>query len=100
MSEEQKKLIEETVENLKHLDKESLLIVKGSVEVLKARIPFTNLLHSIKCVGKYSYSDNNHAVINKVTRVVIAETIIGVKMLFTKNTFNSIARNSLNERAC
>lgn len=37
MSEEQKKLIEETVENLKHLDKESLLVVKGSVEVLKAR---------------------------------------------------------------
>lgn len=37
VSEEQKRLIEETVENLKHLDKESLLIVKGSVEVLKAR---------------------------------------------------------------
>lgn len=37
MSEEQKKLIEETVENLKHLDKESLLVVRGSVEVLKAR---------------------------------------------------------------
>ena len=34
MSEEQKRLIEETVENLKHLDKESLLVVKGSVEVL------------------------------------------------------------------
>ena len=37
MSEEQKRLIEETVENLKHLDKESLLVVKGSVEELKAR---------------------------------------------------------------
>ena len=37
MSEEQKRLIEETVENLKHLDNESLLVVKGSVEVLKAR---------------------------------------------------------------
>lgn len=37
MSEEQKKIIEETVENLKHLDKESLLVVKGSVEVLKVR---------------------------------------------------------------
>ena len=37
MSEEQKRLIEETVENLKHLNKESLLVVKGSVEVLKAR---------------------------------------------------------------
>lgn len=37
VSEEQKRLIEETVENLKHLDKESLLVVKGSVEVLKAR---------------------------------------------------------------
>lgn len=37
MSEEQKKIIKETVENLKHLDKESLLVVRGSVEVLKAR---------------------------------------------------------------
>lgn len=37
MSEEQKKIIKETVENLKQLDKESLLIVKGSAEVLKAR---------------------------------------------------------------
>ena len=37
MSEEQKKIIDETVENLKHLDRESLLIVKGSTEVLKAR---------------------------------------------------------------
>ncbi len=37
MSEEQKRLVKETVENLKHLDKESLLVVKGSVEVLKAR---------------------------------------------------------------
>ena len=37
MSEEQKKLIKETVENMKHLDKASLLVVKGSTEVLKAR---------------------------------------------------------------
>lgn len=37
MNEEQKKIIKETVENLKHLDKESLLVVRGSVEVLKAR---------------------------------------------------------------
>lgn len=37
MSEEKKKLIEETVENLKHLDKESLLVVKGSTEVLRIR---------------------------------------------------------------
>lgn len=37
MSEEQKKLIDETVENLKHLNKESLLIVKGGAEMLKAR---------------------------------------------------------------
>ena len=29
MSEEQKKLIDETVENLRHLDKESLLIIKS-----------------------------------------------------------------------
>ena len=36
MSEEQKKLIDETVENLKHLNKESLLIVKGGTEMLKA----------------------------------------------------------------
>ena len=37
MSEEQKKLIDETVENLRHLDKESLLIVKGGTEMLKVR---------------------------------------------------------------
>ena len=37
VSEEEKKLIQETVGNLKHLDKESLLVVKGSVEVLRAR---------------------------------------------------------------
>lgn len=37
MSEEQKKLINETVENLRHLDKESLLIVKSGTEMLKAR---------------------------------------------------------------
>ena len=37
MSEEQKGLIEETVENVKPSDKESVLVVKGSVEVLKAR---------------------------------------------------------------
>ena len=37
MSEEQKKLIEETVDNLRHLDKESLLIVKSGTEMLKAR---------------------------------------------------------------
>ena len=37
MSEEQKKIIKETVENLKCLNGESLLVVKGSVEVLKAR---------------------------------------------------------------
>ena len=37
MSEEQKKLITETVENQNQLDKESLLVVRGSTEVLKAR---------------------------------------------------------------
>lgn len=37
MSEEQKKLIDETVDNLKHLNKESLLIVKSGTEMLKAR---------------------------------------------------------------
>ena len=37
MSEEQKKLIKETVENLKHLDRQSLLVIKGSVEMLKVR---------------------------------------------------------------
>ena len=37
MSEEQKKLIDETVDNLKHLNKESLLIVKCGTEMLKAR---------------------------------------------------------------
>lgn len=37
MSEETRKMIEATVENLKHLDKESLMIVKSSSEVLKVR---------------------------------------------------------------
>lgn len=37
MGEEKKKIIDETVENLKHLDRESLLIVKGSTEVLRTR---------------------------------------------------------------
>lgn len=37
MSEKEKRLIEETVENLKHLDKESLLIMKSNSEILKAR---------------------------------------------------------------
>lgn len=33
----EKKLIDETVDNLKHLNKESLLIVKSGTEMLKAR---------------------------------------------------------------
>lgn len=37
MSEETKKLVEETVENLKHLDEASLLIMKSNSEILKAR---------------------------------------------------------------
>ena len=37
MSEEKKKLIDETVENLKHLDKERLLIMKSGAEMLKSR---------------------------------------------------------------
>lgn len=37
VSEEMKKMINETVENLKHLDKESLLIMKSNSEILKAR---------------------------------------------------------------
>lgn len=37
MSEEMKKMIEDTVENLKYLDKESLLIMKSNSEILKAR---------------------------------------------------------------
>lgn len=37
MGEEKKKLINETVENLKHLDKESLLLIKNGAELLKAR---------------------------------------------------------------
>lgn len=37
MSEDQKKLINETVENLRHLDKESLLIIKSGTEMLKSR---------------------------------------------------------------
>ena len=37
MSEEEKKLIDETVENLKHLSKESLLLLKSGREMLKSR---------------------------------------------------------------
>lgn len=37
MSEEVKKMIDETVENLKHLDEQSLLIMKSNSEILKAR---------------------------------------------------------------
>lgn len=40
MSEEEKKLIDETVENLKHLSKESLLILKSGSEMLKSRDNF------------------------------------------------------------
>lgn len=37
MSDEKKKLIKETVENLKHLDRESLLIMRSGAEMLKSR---------------------------------------------------------------
>lgn len=37
MSDEKKKLIRETVENLKHLDRESLLIMRSGAEMLKSR---------------------------------------------------------------
>lgn len=37
MSDEKRKLIRETVENLKLLDKESLLIVRSGAEMLKSR---------------------------------------------------------------
>lgn len=37
MSEEKRKLIEETVENLKQMDKESLMIIRIGSEMLKAR---------------------------------------------------------------
>lgn len=37
LSEEKKKLIDETVENLKHLDEKSLLIMKSGAELLKSR---------------------------------------------------------------
>lgn len=37
MSEEKRKLIEETVENLKQMDKVSLMIIRTGSEMLKAR---------------------------------------------------------------
>ena len=37
MSEEKKNMIKQTVENLKHLDEESLKIMKSNSEILKAR---------------------------------------------------------------
>ena len=36
MSDEKRRLIDETVENLKHLDRESLLVIKSGAELLKA----------------------------------------------------------------
>lgn len=43
MGEDKKKLISETVENLKHLDKESLLIIKSGAEMLKIRDSMNDL---------------------------------------------------------
>lgn len=37
MNEEKKKLIDETVENMKYLDEKSLLLMKSGVELLKTR---------------------------------------------------------------
>lgn len=37
MSDEKRRLIKETVENLKHLDRESLLIMRNGAEMLKSR---------------------------------------------------------------
>ncbi len=37
MSDETKRMIAETVENLRHLDEESLRIMKSNSEILKAR---------------------------------------------------------------
>lgn len=37
MTDEKKKLIEATVENLKCMDKESLLLIKSGAELLKSR---------------------------------------------------------------
>ena len=37
MSTEKKKLIDETVENLKHLDEKSLYLIKSGAELLKSR---------------------------------------------------------------
>ena len=37
MTDTKKKMFAETVENLKHLDRNSLLIVKSGTELLKAR---------------------------------------------------------------
>ena len=37
LSDEKKKLIDETVENLKHLDEKSLIVIKSGAELLKSR---------------------------------------------------------------
>lgn len=71
MSEEQKRLIDETVANMKQMDRESLLILKGSAEVLKqlkgyvvaslgtdsGYVPYTAFS------AKKSYLDQNQEVI-------------------------------------
>lgn len=48
MSEENKKLISETVESLKLLDKESLLIIKSGAEMLKSRDAMDSVLENRK----------------------------------------------------
>ena len=51
MTEETKKLIAETVENLKHLDKESLLLIKNGAEILKIRDSLDRGFEEEKKVG-------------------------------------------------
>lgn len=51
MSDEQERIINETVENLKHLDKESLLVIKAGAEVLRTRDALDNEAERDKKTG-------------------------------------------------
>lgn len=53
MSEEQKKLITEVVGNMKHMDKESLLLMKSNAEVLKARVEQQQIITELQPKANY-----------------------------------------------
>lgn len=73
MSEELKKLVEETVTNMKQMDKESLLIMKSNSEVLKAR----------DCLDKESCDEKAGQEVRKMLRKIYQELVLIRKELQT-----------------